>query len=241
MRARAARLLGRAPKAAWLCAAIACINAVSWSILTPAFQVPDEPDHFAYVKQLAETGTRPTSSISHLAPEIEWTLRADEHYQVRQQPQHTALASEALQEQFKAVTSATVGVSHGSPTAGVATGQPPLYYALEAVPYLLTRHSPIPDRLALMRLCSTLFAAITAMFVFMFIREALPAEPWAWTVGGLAVAVAPLLGFVSGAVNPEGMLYAVAAVTFYLLARAFRRGLTTLKEINKVTFIEASR
>ena len=42
--------------------------------------------------------------------------------------------------------------------------------------------------------------------MFLFVREALPGAPWAWTVGGLSVALAPLLGFVSGAVNPDSML-----------------------------------
>jgi 4-amino-4-deoxy-L-arabinose transferase-like glycosyltransferase len=46
-------------------------------------------------------------------------------------------------------------------------------------------------------------------------------------VGGLCVALAPLLGAMSGSVNPDSMLFAVSAATFYLLARAFRRGLGT--------------
>ncbi len=77
-----------------------------------------------------------------------------------------------------------------------------------------------------MRLFSALFAGLTALFAYLFVREALPAEPWAWVVGGLAIALAPLLGFMSGSVNPDSMLYAVAAATFYCLARAFRRGFT---------------
>ena len=35
----------------------------------------------------------------------------------------------------------------------------------------------------------------------------------------------------SGAVNPDSMLYAVTAALFYLLARAFRRGLTRTQAI----------
>ena len=76
-----------------------------------------------------------------------------------------------------------------------------------------------------MRLLSALFGGLTTLFAFLFVREALPRVPWAWTVGGLGVALAPLLGFMSGAVNPDAMLVAVSAALFYLLARAFRRGL----------------
>ena len=77
-----------------------------------------------------------------------------------------------------------------------------------------------------MRLLSALMAGLTALFVFLFVRESLPGAPWAWTVGGLCAALAPLLGFTSGAVTPDAMLYAVSAAIFYCLARAFRRGLT---------------
>jgi 4-amino-4-deoxy-L-arabinose transferase-like glycosyltransferase len=77
-----------------------------------------------------------------------------------------------------------------------------------------------------MRLFSALMAGLTALFVFLFVRETLPGVRWAWTVGGLSVALAPLLGFISGGVNPDSMLIAVSATSFYCLARAFRRDLT---------------
>ena len=82
------------------------------------------------------------------------------------------------------------------------------------------------DRLALMRLLSALMAALTALFAYLFVREALPRARWAWAVGGLGVALTPLFGFMSGAVSPDAMLYAVCAAIFYLFARGFRRGLT---------------
>ena len=77
-----------------------------------------------------------------------------------------------------------------------------------------------------MRLLGALFGAMTALFAFLFLREILPRSPWAATVGALAVALQPLLGFMSGSVNPDSMLIAVSAAVFYCLARAFRRGLT---------------
>ena len=42
-----------------MCAAIALLNALAWSIITPPFQGKDEVDNFAYVEQIAETGTLP--------------------------------------------------------------------------------------------------------------------------------------------------------------------------------------
>jgi 4-amino-4-deoxy-L-arabinose transferase-like glycosyltransferase len=108
----------------------------------------------------------------------------------------------------------------------VAASEPPVYYALQTIPYALASSGSLLDRLALMRLLSALIAGVTALFCYLFVREAVPGVRWAWTVGGLSVALMPLLGFMSGAVNPDAMLYAVCAALFYALARAFRRGLT---------------
>jgi 4-amino-4-deoxy-L-arabinose transferase-like glycosyltransferase len=200
---------------------------VCWSIVTPPFQTPDEPDHFAYVKQLAETGSLPTSSSEQISDEELDALIGLHNFQVRQQPQDPTITSASEQKRLTGILALISGFSKtGSAAAGVAATEPPLYYALEAVPYELASGGNILDRLQLMRLMSALFAGLTALFVFLFMREALPEAQWAWTVGGLAIAFTPLLGFMSGAVNPDALLFAISAAVFYCLARAFRRGLT---------------
>jgi Predicted membrane protein (DUF2142) len=68
--------------------------------------------------------------------------------------------------------------------------------------------------------------AITVLFVFMFVRELLPARRWAWPAAALLVAFQPLFGFMSGGVNNDDLLYLMSAGLLWALARAFRRGLT---------------
>jgi Predicted membrane protein (DUF2142) len=225
---RRLRLLRRLPRAAWVCALVATLNAASWSFITPPFQVPDEPSHFAYVKQLAETGTLPTSSSTEFSSEEEVALTALRYSQIRQDSsQHAILSPEqqlGLDEQLDAF--ARSGESRGSAAAGVATSEPPLYYALESIPYRLDAGGTLLERLQLMRLLSALLAGVTAAFAFLFLREALPRARWAWSVGALAIALTPLFAFMSGGVNPDALLFAVCAALFYCLARAFRRGLT---------------
>jgi 4-amino-4-deoxy-L-arabinose transferase-like glycosyltransferase len=208
-----------------MCALIACLNAVCWSVITPAFQSPDEPDHFAYVQQLAETGTLPNGGPLH-SQEEEIALRDLEHGPVRFHGERYPVGTQAAQRQLEQDLARPLR-RVGDGGAGVAGSEPPLYYALEAIPYAVGSGGTLLDRLALMRLLSALMGGLTALFVYMFVREALPREPWAWAVGGLAVALAPLLGFMSGVVNPDALLYTVSAALFYLLARGFRRGLTT--------------
>jgi hypothetical protein len=222
---RSHQALARIPTAARVCALLAFMNAVCWSLITPPFEVPDEPAHFAYVQQLAEYGSLPRSASENFSPEVLKAERALHAYEVRFDPAVRTIASRTEQQTLEEDLSQPLS-RMGAGKAGVATAEPPLYYVLQLIPYGLGLSGTILNRLALMRLMSALMAAFTALFVFLFLREALSGVRWAWTVGGLGAAVAPLLGFISGAVNPDAMLSAVSAALFYCLARAFRRGLT---------------
>jgi 4-amino-4-deoxy-L-arabinose transferase-like glycosyltransferase len=217
--------LRQIPTAAWACMLVAFLSAACWSFITPPFQVPDEPAHFAYVQQLAETGELSTSGNERYSPEEMAALQGLRQEEVKQSPQILSISSLAEQRSLQSALGAPLSRTDGG-NAGVAATEPPLYYALETIPYSLGSAGTLLDSLELMRLLSALMAGLTALFTFMFVREALPRVPWAWSVAGLAVAIAPLLGFMSGAVNPDSMLYAVSAALFYCLARAFRRGLT---------------
>jgi 4-amino-4-deoxy-L-arabinose transferase-like glycosyltransferase len=209
-----------------VCAAVALLNAACWSLVTPPLQGIDEPDHVAYVQELAETGHRPVVGAANELSEEELIVYEDLHGAlIRFRPQSPAISSDAEQQQLERDLASRFPPV-GPVNAGTAATEPPLYYALETIPYTLGSWGDLLDRLQLMRLFSGLIAAVAVLMSFLFVRETLPSAPWAWTVGGLAVAVMPLLGFVSGAVNPEVLLVAVSAALFYLLARAFRLGLT---------------
>jgi hypothetical protein len=223
---RIARVARRVPRAAWACALVALLNAVSWSLITPPFQVPDEPSHYAYVQQLAENGRLPSPSLSKLSPALAITLDDLHSSEISFNPARPSLETEAQQRLLERDEAAPFS-RKGAGGAGEASSEPPLYYALQLIPYELGSGGSVLDRLALMRLASALLAAITALFGYLFVREALPGVRWAWTVGGLAIALFPLLGFISGGANPDAMLYAVCAALYYCLARAFRRGLST--------------
>lgn len=223
------RPLGKAlraiPRAAWTCGLVAALNAACWTLITPPFQVPDEPSHFAYVQYLAETGRLPTSDQGAVSAEEQTALNDLHQPQVTWHPEvHTISLPSQQRRLSRDLSSPLDRVGPGD--AGVAASEPPGYYALMTVPYYIGSGGTLLDRLELMRLLSALMAGLTAIFTFLFVRECLPGAPWAWTVGGLAAALAPLLGFISGAVNPDAMLCAVSAAVFYCLARALRRGLT---------------
>jgi hypothetical protein len=215
----------RIPTAARVCALLAFVNAACWSLVTPPFQAPDEPDHFAYVQLLAETNSLPSSATEAYSQEENYILFDLNQSEVRFRPEGHTISSRAKVAELRHDLAAPLS-RRGKGGTGLSASEPPLYYALETIPYALGSSGSLLDRLELMRLLSALMAGITALFAFLFLREALPGAPWAWTTGGLGVALSPLLGFVSGVLNPDALLFAVSAILFYCLARAFRRGLT---------------
>jgi hypothetical protein len=220
-----ARAFRRLPGAARLCALVAIMSAVCWSVITPPFEAPDEPAHFAYVQQLAETGSLPSVNGGNYSQAQEAAERGLLIEKVLWHPEAHTVSTPAQQKALEEYLALPLARTDGG-NAGVATSEPPLYYALQVIPYDIGSFGNVLDSLALMRLLSVLMAGFTAFFIYLFTREALPGAPWAWTVAGLSAALAPLLGFMSGIVNPDSMLYAVSAATFFCLARGFRAGLT---------------
>lgn len=217
------------PALAWVIAAVAVCNAAAWSIITPAFQVPDEQTHVAYAQQLAETGRPPVArrGDERLAPELLAAQARTRFGALEARTFGAAVWSPLQQQLLETELNGELARRSENDTAGPAAPEPPTYYALEAIPYRVASGATLLDRIALMRLLSALMAGVTALFVFLFVRECLPGRPWAWTIGALGAALSPVLGFVSGGVNPDALLFPICAALFYALAVAFRRGLTT--------------
>lgn len=225
MRLRSSRVwtaVGRLPRALWVCIAIGVVNAALWAVITPPFWSPDEPVHVGYVQWLAETGKVPRGRIPYFVASKEeavaflgvpWSLEGRPSWSPRDERMVRAQLTRSLDRRSEA-------------GAGYAAGNPPLFYALDAIPYRLAASADFFDRLLVMRLLSSVFAGLTVGFVFLFLREVLPATPWAWRIGALAVAFQPMLGFLGGAVTNDCLLFAISACLFYLVARGFRRGLT---------------
>jgi hypothetical protein len=216
----------RVPGAAWLCAGCALLSGTAWAFLTPPFHVPDEVSHVAYAQYLAETGKLPRENGDlAYSPDEQQTLGVTEFYEVVGDAEARPPWTEAQDRRMDALAPLS---PVGSGNAQSATSQPALYYAAQTLPYRLggALGLGLLDRLMLMRFLSVLCAAATTLAAFLFLRETLPSRSWAWTAGGLAVALQPLFGFVSAGVQGDAALFTVSAVLLLALARAFRRGLT---------------
>jgi hypothetical protein len=219
-----------------LAAAVALIGfgaAVSWALVNPTFQSPDESEHFAYVQYLAETGhaidltqgkknvwstqealvidaTRELSVIERSEAKLPWLegyVRALERRQAEQVPRGGPR-------------------DNGGGYHPATSVHSPLYYGLLAPGYLAVKGSSVESQLLAMRLGSAVMGALTAMFAFLLVLELLPGRRALAAAAGLMVGLEPMFAFISGAVNNDnGVNLGCAAVT-YLVVRALRRGLT---------------
>jgi 4-amino-4-deoxy-L-arabinose transferase-like glycosyltransferase len=226
MMARLRKTLGAVPRAGWLCVAVALVNGFAWSVITPPFHVPDEISHVAYVQYMAETGDAPRHVAGdYMSPEERQTLEALRFFSIVGQSANRPIWTDSQQTALDRVEAEGPSrLSDGS--SSTAVNNPPLFYALQTVPYEVASGGSLLDRLFAMRLLSVLLSALTVLCVFLFLRETFPGSPWAWSTGALAVAFQPLFGFISTGVNNDSGLFLASAFLFLMLARTLRRGLT---------------
>ena len=173
------RVLARLPRAAYVCALIGLLNTLAWSVIVPPFEVPDENAHYAYVQLLVENGKLPQATAvfnGQLSPREDAILEVIHAFRLPGQPENPAPITSVDQSMIQQVESEHLS-ARGTGTAISASANPPLYYALEAVPYALSPSGSVLDRLALMRVLSAVFAGLTVLFAFLFLRELMPGHP----------------------------------------------------------------
>lgn len=166
----------------------------SYALLTPAWQVPDEPAHFNYVRHLAEAGTFPVLSMG------DYPHAYLEEIKSRRFPPDMSIDPIRYE-------------SH----------QPPLYYLLAVPIYLLFSHAPLLTRLIALRLFSVLIGGALLLVAFRLVRENFPDRP-ALALGTTAfIAFLPMHVAMTAGVNNDALAEVVLALNLLLLLRYMRR------------------
>ena len=213
-------------------AAVAFANAAAWALITPAFDAPDEPEHFAYVQWFAETGTRvapdPNPERPLYSTEQRLALEAVRvsTYSEREdgRPPWVRADERRLSERIAEQRPPPRQDDGGGNTVATQANDP-LYYASLAPAYLVSQGGSVFTQLTATRLLSALYAVAVALCAFAIVRELVPSQPLAAAAAGLLVAFQPMFAFISGSVNNDSGVNALAAVVIYLSVRGLRRGL----------------
>jgi 4-amino-4-deoxy-L-arabinose transferase-like glycosyltransferase len=218
---------GRRSRTALVVALLAALNALGWGLIVAPYHVPDEPSHAFYAQYLGETGKLPQLRAENdwYSDDINAMLTDAGFYFVIGQPINRPPWDSGAQRRLAADQAADLDrVGRGD--ASTASNNPPLYYAAQAAVYRAAHGLGPLNRLSLMRVLAAVLAGLTALCVFCFIRELLPARPLAWTTGALAAGLQPMFAFMSSGVNNDGALYLASSALFLALAILLRRGLT---------------
>ena len=208
--------LRRIPRAGWACFVIALVNAAIWTVIVPPFQVPDEITHFGYAQYLAQTG-QPPPQDPHVAQYSPQEQAAIDKITSTTSSAHSTCAASSPAPRTARCTLRSPTRAPRARRGDQRANQPPLYYALEAIPYWLTPSHDLLTRLVFMRLLSALLAAGTVLIVFLFLRELFPRTPWAWTVGALMVAFQPMVNDIAAGVQGDNLLYLHLGAEFLAL------------------------
>lgn len=216
----------RLPVAACV-ALIAFGHAACFALVTPAFQSPDETEHFAYAQHLAETGdglTNETSSVyssdQGIAVDAMHTLSSNETGDGR--PPWL----EEDEDEWKKLDDPHPPRDDGGAPAPSTESHSPVYYASLAPAYELGGGGSTFTQLTLMRLTSALFGALAAACALLIVRELLPRRRLPAVAAGLIVAFQPMFAFMSGSVNNDMGVNGMSALLLYLVVRAYVRGVT---------------
>src|SRR3712207_853980 len=128
----------------WLVAAV-LLAGVAWALMVPAWQVPHEGAHFAYVQTLVEQGSRPaadgsSSPTGGKSTEQRLAERSSGFLASLQRPEIHPSWSEAAEARWRAEDEALPPAARrDGGGASSADGNPPTYYLYAALPYLAAR------------------------------------------------------------------------------------------------------
>lgn len=198
-----------------------------WAVIVPPWQGPDEPDHYVYAAHIANQGRIPHVPFPpYPAYPIEtttsWTLTFFGEISRLGNPGPPNLAHLPIDYDYAAARSYTAPFQERLSDAGARrTGDPPLYFLLEAVPYLLFKNASILSRLFALRVGSAVLGALSCVFAYLLAYELRRQRSWGWAIG-LCMALMPMYAFIAGTVNNDVGVDLFAAALIWLIARAWR-------------------
>ena len=202
--------------------AIVVTVGVAWALTVAPFQSPDEPAHFAYVQSLATHFQLP--GITTKSPESSAQIYADNSVGASRGdffPQ-TSPPSWARSE-YNAYLARVHGPDPPSAADGggpsSASQNPPLYYLYATVGYLFDNSGTVFGQLYSIRLWGVLLLALTTLGGWLLAGEVLGRRRLAQLACAAVIGLAPMVTFMSTAVNPDALTITAWTLGLWLGAR----------------------
>lgn len=211
---------------------------VAWDIATPPLEGPDEAKHFAYLQYLAETGRLPRSTGPHEALQEVAPGSTEEQEVMNTLLLRPALTNRRVRPAWSEIDlNLWRSVEHSLPRGSRADGgnsnpiakNPPLYYALMAIPYRIVVWLPLLKRVFVLRLFSALLYLATIVLMWLLAGEVFGPVRWKQALATGAVAFEPQISSIGAAISPENLAIALATAFLLTSVRLVKLGPSLLR------------
>jgi Predicted membrane protein (DUF2142) len=207
------------------------ITGLAWALLVPPAETPDEPVHVAYVQTLAETGHKasrqPRAGHDVFSSEQKLARRLSNYeapiYRPSVRPEWRASAFARWRERQRHLPDSARRDGGASNSAG---GNPPLYYAWEALAYRATAGTGLFTRWYAMRVWSLLLLGVAVAATWLMVGEVSRGDRMAQLPAAALVGLHPGATAISAAINPDAGMIAAWALALWLGVRLLTRGPT---------------
>jgi 4-amino-4-deoxy-L-arabinose transferase-like glycosyltransferase len=200
---------------------------MTWALVVPGFQAPDEQSHAGYVQSIvagpglpgkagrpafsteqfdAQSAANTDQTAANLLGRPTWAASAWEHWR---------------QEDAGLPRSAR---SDGGGT-NPASSNPPLFYLYDAIPYAATSSGNFFARITAMRLAAVLWLLVTVAGAWLLAGEVFARDRLLQLVAAGVAGLMPMSTFVSSQIGPDTMLYALWSLALWLGVRIVKRGI----------------
>ncbi|MCA1842303.1 MAG: hypothetical protein LC792_03760, partial [Actinobacteria bacterium] len=170
---------------------------LAWCLSVPAFQAPDEASHVAYVQSIAERFELPRSGPAFASTEQQLASDAVNADQVAQVQDTKPDWSRAAYERWRRVQGTLPdGDRSNGGGSNPASGNPPLYYLLEAGLYHAAG-GQFFDRLFVERLGSIGWLLVTTLATWLLAGELFDRNRLLQVAAASAAGLFPMLTFIS--------------------------------------------
>jgi 4-amino-4-deoxy-L-arabinose transferase-like glycosyltransferase len=199
---------------------------VSWALLLPPFQAPDEAAHFAYVQSLAERGALPGDA--HRSVVSTDQVLADGAVGAGQIAFHSSVVKPPWNATDQARYLGLVRDGHISRSDGGGTisssPNPPLYYLYAALAYWAADSNSAFDRLYAIRIWGVVALLGTVVGAWLLAGEVLGRRRLPQLACAAIAGLVPEQTFISTSVNPDALMVPLWTVALWLGARVVNRG-----------------
>ena len=223
------RAAARVPRELALLLLVVGLFGVTWALVVPAWQAPDEDVHFSYTQTIVERGQLPGNGPREVSSEQRQSmdfLNTDQTVLIPgTKPDWSPLSADVFRHDSRDTPRDDGGSPNGS------SSNPPAYYLYESVPYALASGSDLITRAYVMRLFAVAWLLVTTTAAWLLAGELFGRNRLLQLVTAATIGLWPMLSFISSTLNPDGMLVALWTLCIWLGVSILRRGVSAPRAI----------